>query len=109
MMTKKIKSWMMMGLFLAFLFINVDRSDASFLYRVQILDKETVMKLSDEDLMKNYVDMLVEFEATRIFYARSGFGSTKEYDKFRELIRYRINLLWEIENRKLPLPDSLKY
>ena len=104
-----MKSWVIIVFFFMSLSLKVIPSEAGFLYQVKVLDKEAVSKLSDEELLKDYVDMLVEVEATRTFYTRSGFGSPREYEQYRALLRYRIYLLWEIENRKLPVPDSLKY
>ena len=109
MMGQKIKTWVMVIAIFVSLLMTVDRSEAVFLYQVQTLEKEAIVKLSDEALLKNYVDTIVEWEATKTFYGRSGFGTPHAFEQFKALVRYRINLLWEIENRKLPVPESLKY
>ena len=81
-----------------------------FLYDIVILEKSEISKLSDEALIDNYIDVLVEMEASKSFHEISGF-STEGYKKYKDLIRYRIRLSIEVEKRGLevgysPLPEK---
>lgn len=77
----------------------------SFLFSITPLDKAGIAKLSDEQLIETYVDVLVEVEALRTFYAKGGLVP-KEYAKFKETIKYKIYLVQEINKRKLEVPRS---
>jgi hypothetical protein len=69
-----------------------------------ILDKPTIIKLSDSQLIDTYENTLVEIEASRSFHTTSGF-SLKEYKDFKALLKFRLMLLVEIHNRELDLPQ----
>ena len=79
------------------------RAAESFLYQVEILKKEDVRKLTDEQLIEKYIDMAVELEASQEFHRASGF-TPKEYARHKELYRYRVDLLMEFKRRKLEVP-----
>ncbi len=73
---------------------------------IQVLDLKAIAALTDEKLVENYIDMLSEIEASRAFHTTSGF-TLKEYNKYKELIKYRLSLLFEINRRKLEIPSAL--
>jgi len=71
---------------------------------VTILDKGSIARLSDDQLINAYEDTLVEIEASKTFHTTSGF-SPKEYKDYKELLKYRLLLLVEIHSRNLELPQ----
>lgn len=79
-------------------------SAQAFVYEVNILTKDEISKLSDAKLAEAYIDVLVEFEASKTFYQRAGF-TPKEYNKHKNLVRYRVYLYLELQKRKLSIPD----
>ena len=85
-----------------FLFISNSFSFA-FLYEVQILDRAAISKLSDEALIEKYIDVMIELEASKAFHERAGF-TPKEYQHHKSLIRFRVNIIREIQKRKLEIP-----
>lgn len=97
-MPKKFVLAAMMFLFLTPLSLAEYPSD------VTILDKPSIVKLSDDQLIDVYENTLVEIEASRSFHATSGF-SPKEYKDFKALLKFRLMLLVEIHNRNLELPQ----
>ena len=97
-MFKKISLAMMVVLFLTPLAMAEYPSD------VTILDKPTISKLSDDQLIDTYEDTLVEIEANRTFHATSGF-SPKEYKDFKALLKFRLLLMVEIHSRNLEIPQ----
>ena len=89
---------MMMVLFLTPLSMAEYPSD------VVILDKTTIAKLSDDQLIDTYENTLVEIEANRSFHATSGF-SPKEYKDYKAILKFRLLLLVEIHSRNLEIPQ----
>ena len=71
---------------------------------VALLEKPAIVKLTDDQLIDNYENTLVEIEASRAFHATSGF-SPKEYKDFKSLLKFRLMLIVEIHNRNLELPQ----
>lgn len=80
---------------------------AAFTSNVTILEKVDMVKLSDEKLVDAYQDVMVELEAVRVFHATSGF-SPKQYDEFRGLLKYRLQLLMEIHTRNIEMPQQME-
>ena len=70
---------------------------------IDTLDKAEIVKLSDDKLIDTYIDAIVDIEASKTFHATSGF-STKEYEAYKNLLRYRVQLLMEIHKRGLEAP-----
>lgn len=77
----------------------------AFLPTITILDKADIVQLSDDKLIDAYIDMLVELQASKAFHTTSGF-TPKEYESYKNLLRYRILLLQEIDKRKLQVPRA---
>lgn len=75
----------------------------AYLPNIPILDKEAIAGLTDDKLIDAYIDAVVELQANETFHKTSGF-SPKEYESYKELLRYRILLLKEIDKRKLETP-----
>jgi len=97
-MYKKIALAMMMVLFLTPLSMAEYPSD------VTILDKSSIAKLTDDELVDTYENTLVEIQADTSFHTTSGF-SPKEYKDYKALLKFRLLLLVEIHSRNLELPQ----
>ena len=78
---------------------------ASWAYLPEITthSKEEIVKFSDEDLKKAYIDVLVELEANRSFHETSGYAP-REYQLLKDILRYKIYLRDELEKRSLKVP-----
>lgn len=81
-------------------FVMTPAMSYAFLYDIEVLEQSQIGELSDEDLMDKYIDVLVEMEASKTFHQNSGF-SMDGYQKYKDLIRYRIWLSVEVEKRGL--------
>ena len=97
-MYKKIALAMMMVLFLTPLSMAEYPSD------VTILDKSSIAKLTDDELVDTYENTLVEIQADTSFHTTSGF-SPKEYKDYKALLKFRLLLLVEIHSRNLEVPQ----
>ena len=80
---------------------------AAFTSNVTVLEKADISKLIDEKLTDAYMDTLVEIEAIKTFHATSGF-TVKQFDEYRELLKYRLRLLMEIHTRNLEIPQQME-
>jgi hypothetical protein len=99
-----------MRLFLSTVFLSlllVNPAFAAFTSNVVVLEKQDIGKLSDEKLLDAYTDVLVELEAVKTFHTTSGF-TTKQYDEYRSLLKYRLQLLLEIHSRNLEIPQQME-
>jgi hypothetical protein len=74
---------------------------------IVVLEVKDIAVLTDEKLVDNYIDILSEIEATRAFHATSGF-TLKEYAKYKDIVKYRLRMLFEINHRKLEIPAEVK-
>src|SRR3989338_4916098 len=81
------------------------RPGSAFPPEEQILTPEEIIKLSDEDLLKIYIDVFVELEARKTFCGKAGF-TPKDYQSFKDIMHYRITLIQEISQRKLQAPPT---
>ncbi len=79
-------------------------SMAAFPSDVTILDKSSITKLTDDQLIDIYEDTIVEIQANTSFHTTSGF-SPKEYKDYKALLKFRLLLLVEIHSRNLELPQ----
>lgn len=96
-----------LALSLSLILLSVTPSFAAFTNNVTILEKSDIGKLSDAKLIDAYQDVLVEIEATRTFHLTAGF-STKQYDEYRALLKYRLQLLMEIHSRNIEIPMQME-
>ena len=71
---------------------------------IKVLNVKAIGELSDDKLVENYIDILAEIEASRAFHTTSGF-TLKEYNKYKDIVKYRLGLLFEINRRKLEIPS----
>ncbi len=76
---------------------------AAFESQIEILDRGAIDKLADQDLLDSYINVLVELKAVEAFHRTSGF-KPQEYENYKNLLRYKILLLEEIDERKLKAP-----
>jgi len=76
----------------------------AFMYNVNILDAAGIEKLSDEELLNKYIDVMIELEAIETFHQTSGFRDQQEYNKFKGLLRFRTDLLMEMRKREMEIP-----
>ena len=74
---------------------------------IKVLEAKEILVLDDEKLIDAYIDALVEIDAARTFHATSGF-TPKELKKFKGLLKYRLQLLFEIHRRKIEIPAEVK-
>ncbi len=87
-----------------FLFVAVLSTQAfAFLPEVTQVTKEEMKKYSDEELVRRYIDTVIERKAREAFHAKAGFGP-KEYESFKDLLMLMVRLRQEIETRKLEVP-----
>ena len=98
-----LKSQGLVGFMLIVLGFGLCAKVFAYLPNITILDKEAIAGLTDDKLIDAYIDVVVELQANEAFHKTSGF-SPKEYESYKELLRYRILLLREIDKRKLEAP-----
>jgi hypothetical protein len=77
---------------------------ASFSSDVVVIDKKEIAKLTDDQLMDQYLNTVVEVEANKAFHSTSGF-SPQDYKDYKALIKFRLLLLMEIHSRNLEIPQ----
>ena len=70
---------------------------------LNILNKKEIVKLTDAQLTDTYIDIIVEMEASRTFHTTSGF-TPKEYEAYKDMLRYRIEVLMEMHKRGIEPP-----
>ena len=85
------------------MFLALGVNATAYLSEIKFLPKEEIVKLTDTVLIDTYIDVMVELKAAESFHTTSGF-SPKEYENYKELLRYKILLLQEIDKRKLAIP-----
>ena len=73
---------------------------------VTVLEPKDISLLTDDKLIDTYIDVLAEMDASKAFHATSGF-TPKEYKKYRDLVKYRLRLIFEIHRRKLEIPPEV--
>jgi hypothetical protein len=86
----------------AFLGDATDKAD-----EIQILDPKDIALLDDQKLVDAYIDAVVEIDATKTFHSTSGF-TPKEFKKYKSLLKYRLQLFFEIHRRKMEIPAEVK-
>ncbi len=70
---------------------------------ITILDRSGIKGMSDDKLLDSYIDVIVELKAIESFHSTSGY-TPKEYENYKQLLRYKILLLEQIDERKLKVP-----
>ena len=91
-----------------------DPTDAAFMgdaadkaEEIQILDPKDIALLDDQKLVDAYMDAVVEIDAAKTFHSTSGF-TPKEFKKYKKLLKYRLQLLFEANHRKMEIPVEVK-
>ena len=74
---------------------------------IVILNREDISKLNDTQLIDAYIDTSVELEASKNFHATVRY-TPQEYATYKNIMRYRVHLLMEINKRGLELPPPAK-
>lgn len=72
---------------------------------IKVLTQKEIALLSDDRLVDAYMDVLVEMEAGKTFHTTSGF-KPREYARYKEILKYRLLLRFEIHRRKLEVPPE---
>lgn len=70
---------------------------------VKVLAAKDIVVLADDKLLEAYIDVLAELEASKAFHTTSGF-TPKEYKQYKDIVKYRLELLFEIHRRKISIP-----
>lgn len=77
----------------------------AFVFDLSPVNKEAVAKFTDRKLTDTYIDVMIELEAAGKFFSNTGM-KPKEYKKYKELLRYRTDLMIEIQKRELEVPET---
>jgi phenylacetate-coenzyme A ligase PaaK-like adenylate-forming protein len=75
---------------------------------LKILEKKDIHKLTDEQLIDAYLNTMVEIEANRAFHTTAGF-TPKEFKAYKDLLKFRLELLLETHSRNLEIPQFERY
>ena len=102
-----IKMLRFMALSLVMCFAFTTFAGAALLEEVTPLAKKQIDALTDDQLLDSYVNTLVDMDAVKMFHSTSGF-TPKEYQNYKDLLKNRLLLLFEIHKRKLGLPPSVE-
>lgn len=100
-MRKKIFTVLALSTIIGALFL---RPALAYMDDITILEAKEIVKLTDTQLTDTFIDVIVEMEASKTFHTTSGF-TPKEYTAYKNLLRYRIQLLMEIHKRGLEAPS----
>jgi len=85
------------------LFVLICTQAWAFLYVVNILTKEEIKKLSKEEMVDVYIEIVIERKASENFHGKAGF-TPKEYNKYKDLLRFIVKLRQEMQNREMEVP-----
>lgn len=85
-------------------------SSQSFAYmsEIKILESKDIVKLTDAALSSNYLEVIIEIEASNVFHRIIVF-SPREYQQYKDLLRYRYELKNELQARQLDIPAIEHY
>jgi len=75
----------------------------AFLFEITPIDRAAIQKLTDENLIDAYINVMIELEAVNSFYNNAGF-KPKEYEQYKALLRFRTDLLMEMQRRGIEAP-----
>ncbi|MBF0479628.1 MAG: hypothetical protein HQL26_09100 [Candidatus Omnitrophica bacterium] len=75
----------------------------AFLFEGKVMTREEIKQLTDDALLQTYTDIMIEKRANEAFHANSGY-SPKEYENYKVLLTYVVNLRQEMANRKIDPP-----
>ena len=86
-----------------FVFLVTTTFAHAFLYEVTIPTTAEIKKLSNDQLVELYTDILIERETSEIFHGKAGFKPS-EYQKYKELLHLIVNLRREMAERDMQPP-----
>jgi len=90
--------------FIVLVFLTIINTQAfAFLPEIVTITKEEIKKYSDEELVRVYIDVLIERKAREAFHGKAGFAP-KEYASFKALLMLIVRLRQEISSRELEVP-----
>ncbi len=92
------------------IFLVLSTQAFAFLYEVKILTAEEITKLTDEQLVESYTDVIVERKASESFHMRAGY-TPKEYAKFKNILHFIVKLRYEMAKRAMevsPIEEWLR-
>lgn len=75
----------------------------SLLFSTPVKSLEEIRKMSDQELIDTFIDVMVDIEASTVFSQAAGF-TKKDFDQYKRLLKYRVYLIQEFQRRKLPIP-----
>lgn len=85
------------------LLLFLSTSASAFLYEVKILTDAEINKLTDKELVDNFIAAKIEVDASKTFHGKAGF-TPKEYDKYKLLLGFVIQLRQEMQERGIEAP-----
>ncbi|MBF0484493.1 MAG: hypothetical protein HQL25_07295 [Candidatus Omnitrophica bacterium] len=88
-------------MFLAFVFVCT--TAFAFIYEGKIMTKEEIKQLTDDALIQTFTEIMIEKRATQEFHRNTGF-TPKEYENFKLLLGFIINLRREFVSRNIEVP-----
>lgn len=104
-----MKKWILIAALL-FSIVGINSVQASSLFKsdVVVKNKEEIVKLSDDQIVNEYLDVLVDIDAIKTYHNTEGFMPS-DYKFYKDLVRYRLQLLLEIHRRNIEIPQFDRY
>jgi hypothetical protein len=78
-------------------------NSSAYLSNIQVLEKKDIVKLSDDSLTATYLDLIIEIEAIVASHMVVIY-MPKEYQQYKDFLRYRYELKSELQHRQLEIP-----
>ena len=93
-----------------FILLTFATRATAFLYEVNILSRDQIQKLTNEQLLDNFKAAVIERKADETFHGKAGF-TPKEYANYKALLGFIIDIREEMAKRELeppPIEDWLR-
>jgi len=87
----------------AILLLCLCTNSFAYLSNIPIVEKKDILKFKDEELTEIFLDVYIEIQAIFASHVVQVF-SPKEYQQYKDLIRYRYELKSELQRRQLEVP-----
>lgn len=97
------KSWFLLWSILAAVLFICPAKSFAYLSDIKVLEKKDISKLSDDAVTQAYLDVIIEVEANNLYHKTAGF-TPREYQQYKDLLRYRYELKTELQKRQLDIP-----
>jgi hypothetical protein len=75
----------------------------AFLYDFKVKSMDEIKKLTNEEIIDAYTNAVIERRTSEAFYSKAGFAP-KEYESFKTLLHYLVDLHQEMAARELTPP-----